>query len=492
MFAETRALAAALLLLGCSLPFDPQHLPGFDAGPSDAGPRDDGGDAGPDDGGDGGEMCPEPPRVASCAGETDGALCTRDSTPGRCHEGECCVTCVGAGGCRDEVSVVACGAGGEACQACGFEGCVDGACRPSIAATWLSLSVDHSCMVGDDARVRCWGRGTRPSDAVGDHRGGSAVNAADARVGPVMGDLRAARVYAGWYSISPTPEMAHSCAIDLTGDAWCWGKNDSGQLGVTPRGTGLVAPGRVEIPVKVVEMALGNRVSFAISDDREAVWAWGHGFSGRQPLALDLASPPLSGLVADRTAACVLDGLGTVWCWGTGPVGPEPGSEPQRLPELDSVVSADVGRDHGCAVTEAGQIWCWGESGLPGLGPRRMERPATPAPLEMPGVWLEVSLGDAHSCAVREEATCPTSTTVHCWGPGDRGQLTGEIVPDRTEPIEVPLGEAPQRWSHLDCGGHRCCVLDEMGRPHCWGGDDHGELFSAGATRRPFVVGLDP
>ncbi len=57
-----RALAAALLLLGCSLPFDPQHLPDYDAGPSDAGPR---------------EMCPEPPRAASCVGETDGALCTR-------------------------------------------------------------------------------------------------------------------------------------------------------------------------------------------------------------------------------------------------------------------------------------------------------------------------------------------------------------------------------------------------------------------------------
>jgi len=468
---------AALCLSGCTLPFDPQHLPA------------DAGDAGVDM--DSGPDCPEPPRVSSCAGEPDGALCTRDTMAGRCHDEECCVTCVGVAGCRDAPSVVACGVGGEACEACEAEDCVAGVCTPAIAATWLSLSVDHSCVIGADARVRCWGRARLPADAEGDHLGGSPVDVDDARVGPVAGELRASRVYAGWYSVSPRPEMAHSCAIDEGGDAWCWGKNDEGQLGVTPPALGLDAPGRVDIPVQVAEMALGNRVTFAVSADREAVWGWGQGLSGRAPLALDRATPPFSSLTADRTAACVIDGLRTVWCWGTGPTGPEPDEEPQRLPGLDSAVSVRVARAHACALSGAGRVWCWGEAGLAALGPRAMDGPARPAPLEMPGTWLEVALGDAHTCAVREEPTCPRSTTVHCWGEADFGQLTGEVTAASVEPVEVPL-EGGQRWHGLACGGRRCCVMDALGRPHCWGGQDHGELFGGGRTRAPFVVGLDP
>lgn len=81
--------------------------------------------------------------------------------------------------------------------------------------TFVSLSAgyEHTCGVTGDAEVYCWGKGDWGE--LGDGRG------ADASV-PVRANINSvAMVSAGRYN---------TCAIDTAGDAYCWGDNGWGQL----------------------------------------------------------------------------------------------------------------------------------------------------------------------------------------------------------------------------------------------------------------------
>ncbi len=77
---------------------------------------------------------------------------------------------------------------------------------------------------------------------------------------------------------------AHACAINDAGKAFCWGRNDAGQLGVTP-GACLGDP--VEIPLPhVLSVAAGRASSCAI--DEIGLWCWGDDSSGQ--LGIGIAS----------------------------------------------------------------------------------------------------------------------------------------------------------------------------------------------------------
>ena len=70
----------------------------------------------------------------------------------------------------------------------------------------------------------------------------------------------------------------HTCALDTTGKAWCWGNNSAGQVGYGPRD--LSQPLYKYVPVPVA----GNRTY----------------------------TTPTAGY----NHACALDTTGKAWCWG--------------------------------------------------------------------------------------------------------------------------------------------------------------------------------
>ncbi|MFI5309824.1 MAG: hypothetical protein ACHQQ3_01215 [Gemmatimonadales bacterium] len=100
---------------------------------------------------------------------------------------------------------------------------------PTGVTAFDSLSIatgaQHSCAVAVVASgtlggpAYCWG-----NNAFGQLGKGAAVTAAsrDSVPVPVAGGITFARLFAGKY---------HTCGLDLAGGAWCWGRNDYGQLG---------------------------------------------------------------------------------------------------------------------------------------------------------------------------------------------------------------------------------------------------------------------
>ena len=96
-------------------------------------------------------------------------------------------------------------------------------------STTISAGGEHSCAIAIGGAAYCWGNNGR-----GQLGKGAAVTSASRDSVPqaVAGALTFGKIYAGEY---------HTCAITLTGAAYCWGRNDYGQVGDGTR-TDQVAP----------------------------------------------------------------------------------------------------------------------------------------------------------------------------------------------------------------------------------------------------------
>src|SRR5262245_50099323 len=173
-----------------------------------------------------------------------------------------------------------------------------------------------------------------------------------------------------------------TCALASSGDAWCWGKNDHGQLGI-----GSITLSGVPTPTAV---------------------------------ALD----PMLGVVAiavGETHACALRKAGQVLCWGeysSGQLGydaeaqdPDSATRPKvPVGGLTDAVEIALGYNTACARSQAGEVRCWGSNtdGQLGVSPMSVAQSMVPLPID--GLVADqITLGSTHVCAV-------TGGSVECWG----------------------------------------------------------------------------
>ena len=81
--------------------------------------------------------------------------------------------------------------------------------------------------------------------------------------------------------------------------------------------------------------------------------------------------------------------------------------------------------------------------------------------------WAEISAGDSHTCARRENGT------VMCWGDNDAGQLgTGDRDRRRAPADVMNLDDAVS----ISAGGSHTCALRATGQVACWGSGGAGQL----------------
>ena len=201
----------------------------------------------------------------------------------------------------------------------------------------------------------------------------------------------------------------HSCAVTLSGDAFCWGSNSSGQLG-----DGTLTQRLSPSPV-VGLTNLGPRVAFA---DRIA-----------------------AGL--DHT--CALSTTGTVLCWGgntSGQVGDSVLTAVHTSPLsvggiTGAVQDLQAGASFNCVLLDPGGIQCWGENIDGQLGDGSTVSRFSPAFVtNMATGVLNLGLGDYHACS-------ETSAGLRfCWGDCFYGQLGNGSNTSAVIPIEV-LGPEP-------------------------------------------------
>jgi uncharacterized repeat protein (TIGR02543 family) len=184
---------------------------------------------------------------------------------------------------------------------------------------------------------------------------------------------------------------AHVCAVTTGGAAYCWGRDNYGQL--------------------------GNDAPLADSN---------------VPVVVSGFSSGMADISAGTLHTCGLTTGGAVWCWGYGEEGylgnggygeGANSPVPVQVTDLTSGVS-DIacGNYHSCAV-QGETVKCWGYNGYGALGDGTNDDRNTPVPVVgLVGTPVAVSVGRLHSCALLDDGT------IQCWGYNSEGQLGIGVV----------------------------------------------------------------
>jgi len=231
----------------------------------------------------------------------------------------------------------------------------------ALTFTQISAGTDYSLALDSLGQAWAWGAGTS---------GKLGVNNLVSYSVPVsvhQGALTFTQILAG---------NTHSMALDSLGQAWAWGSNNAGKLGVN----NLVS---YSVPVSVhqgtltfTQISAGGEHSLAL-DSLGQAWAWGSGGSGSLgnnsivsvsvPVSVHQGALTFTQVVAAAGHTLALDSLGQAWAWGTGTNG--------RLGNNDiASVSVPVSVHQGAltftqiagansvsmAMDNSGRAWAWG------------------------------------------------------------------------------------------------------------------------------------
>ncbi|MCA0252973.1 MAG: chromosome condensation regulator RCC1 [Actinobacteria bacterium] len=330
---------------------------------------------------------------------------------------------------------------------------------PALKAVGVSSGSGHTCALTGAGAAWCWGGNYQGQ--LGDGTRTDRLTAV--KVKGLPGDVVA--ISAG---------RLHSCALTRSGTAWCWGLNESGQLGdgtATRRTTAVEVRGLTDLTA----ISAGGSRTCAL-DARGATWCWG---GAEDPALSDRRIPVrnerLSGVatvdVAEGTHACAITKAGTALCWGQndkGQIGD--GTRIHRVTPvpvtgLSRATSISGGQAHTCALTAAGAVACWGSSqALGNLGRE--------APGQVPGLTSgvrAVTAGEDHTCALT------TAGTVKCWGDNGFDQIgkSDDSLAYLTRPKQIP---GLSRVVALSTGGKHNCAVLSGGAIKCWGSGLDGAL----------------
>jgi len=288
---------------------------------------------------------------------------------------------------------------------------------------------------------------------------------------PVAGDFTLSALSAGVW---------HSCGVSRDGEAYCWGSNESGQLGdgtTTPRS----APVRVSGGAVYRTVRAGASHSCALSRSG-TVTCWGSNTVGQlgdgsratrtTPVPVNLGMPA-GALAVGRSHTCALTLDGVAWCWGQNDAGQLGDGTSSSRPTPAVVrselrfVSIAAGNQHTCAVTTAGSVACWGRNNFGQLGNGSTTDASTPQGVDAGVVFASVTTGQLHSCARARDGRS------FCWGRNTYGQLGDGGDADRSRPVAVRGGTL---FAALNASGAHTCAVTAAGEGFCWGYNIDGQL----------------
>ena len=305
----------------------------------------------------------------------------------------------------------------------------------------------------------------------------------------------------------------HTCGVNLSGDAYCWGEGAWGVLG-TGSTNNATTPTRINMAgvlagKTVNQVAVGDWHTCAIaSDDRAYCWGYGVNTAELGNGSLAQANSPVavtsSGVLAGKTLTqitagfnhnCVIDSNGYAYCWGEGSYGAlgNGSTALARVPVAVNMTGALAGRTikqisggyrHTCAVTLDGRAYCWGENSSGQLGNNSTTQANVPVAVTMTGALAGktiqyISAGSRyHVCAIASD------NGIYCWGSNESGQLGNGTTTASRVPVAVTMTGALAGRSVIQVsnGVNRTCALANDGKSYCWGENAQGEFGNGGTA----------
>jgi alpha-tubulin suppressor-like RCC1 family protein len=358
----------------------------------------------------------------------------------------------------------------------------------------VSVSVGNgmACGLAPSGDAYCWGR--NHTGGLGNGTSGSDT----ARPVLVAGDLTFAQVEAGAGSNTNGIFDGGACGLTAAGAAYCWGRNDYGQLGNGHGGTDSKVPVRVSgsIPFASVGMGMHHTCGLARSSE---VYCWGNndgGQLGTDSLGVGHDVPvrvaggrTYTALWVGDWSTCARATAGDVYCWGGGAPTVQDGAPVSDAPTLlaGGVAFSQIHPGtflHMCGVSATGEGYCWGQDYL-AAGTLGTASPGhdEPAPALVTGAhhWISIGAGGSSSCGLRADSLAM------CWGYDYNGEV-GQGTPGRgaTAPALV-FGSL--KFTQLDVGHGTSCAVAWWGDAFCWGLGVWGERGDGTFTAQAALPG---
>ena len=281
----------------------------------------------------------------------------------------------------------------------------------------------------------------------------------------------------------------HSCALDSSGSAWCWGFNQYGSLGDGTTTT-RSAPAPVTGGQTFASLTAGALHTCGLTGAGIA-YCWGGAGTIGDGAQVDRSVPtPVAGgltfiqLAASGSRTCGLTSAGKAYCWGRNSEGQlGDGTFDDRLVPTavgnavgGSVVvfaSLEAGAAHTCGITGGGKAYCWGYN-VNGQAGDGTPNTVLPAPKAVAGGLSFTELTG------RANSTCGLSGgALYCWGYNGNGQLGDGTTTAHSSPSPATggpfasLGAGSTPDPALD--GTHACALTGTGAAYCWGLNSSGQ-----------------
>jgi alpha-tubulin suppressor-like RCC1 family protein len=371
---------------------------------------------------------------------------------------------------------------------------------PPLRFVAVTAGADHVCALTDDFNAYCWG-----SNSVGQPGNGAADSVPHATPNRVHSDVKFTSLSSGF---------AHTCALERDGTAWCWGANETAQLGDgttknAPTPTPL--PVRVNTDVKFKTIGAGGGHTCAVSVDGTG-YCWGGNWHGQlgvgdrdgdpsAPCCYRVPKPIRTELrfrtaVAGGISSCAVAVDGKAYCWGSpqeGRLGAGAADVANKSADKTSPIAV-VGDTlfqtvlprawHTCGLSSMHTVLCWGGDMF------EMKSPV-PERVSIPGEISVVTTGHFHDCAITRDGTA------YCWGTNTDGEIGDGSTRDSAAPqrvattrrlISIAAGGNVDVSTpgHATTWGFSCAVTAGDGSVLCWGDNRHGALGN-GSTDRSLI-----
>jgi len=382
----------------------------------------------------------------------------------------------------------------------------------SQGASSISAGDAQSCAI-ERGKAYCWG-----DNELGELGDGSTASSSV----PVAVDTRG--VLAGKTLTQITTSGGHTCALDHVGAAYCWGRNDNGQLG-----DGSTADSSVPVAVDTYGVMAGQALTRITAgvwhtcalDRAGAAYCWGWDQYGQLgdgstadssvPVAVDtsgaLAGKTLTQITVGLVHTCALDSTGAAYCWGDSSYG-ELGDRSNTGSSVPVAVDTSgaladktltqitAGWLHVCALDSTGAVYCWGYNAYGELGDGSIgfsTNSSVPVAVDTSGVLAgktltQITAGSVHTCAL------DTAGAAYCWGFNAYGGLGAGTTAGSSVAVAVDTSGAlaGKTLTQITAGVWHTCALDTAGAAYCWGWNGDGELGDDATTQSTVPVLLSP
>jgi alpha-tubulin suppressor-like RCC1 family protein len=359
---------------------------------------------------------------------------------------------------------------------------------PTTPYTLIDGGQVHACGLASSGQAYCWGR-----NALGTLGDSTAANSS----------VPVTVFQQGVSFVTLSAGAQHNCALDASGQAYCWGYNADGRLGDST----VIQP-LIPVPVHPIGAvsfqtisAGGNHTCGLVSGGQAYCWgnnSWGQigdssTVSPWTPVAVHQNGVSYSQVVAGNNFTCALASSGgQAYCWGYGGggavgnnsfVGTKIPNPVQQGAVSYTAVYAEY--DYACALDASGQAYCWGNNASGQLGDSTTTTRKVPVAVHQPSgvAFTDLALGGSTACGLT------SGGQAYCWGNGGFGVLGDGTTVSKLYPVAVsqPAGVT---FTSIRAESPAFCGLDGNGQTWCWGRNIYGGLGDGTTTNRSTPVAV--